>query len=152
MAAERRTVTHIVLAMDRVRGEHRHIRWSAVRNRAVLAFVVSAGAAAAVWALSVPLTGKNEPWDGDGPYYVLALAIAGAISGSLIPKHLGLHYIGAIAGQVAYELAFLKLGALFILGLAFLAGYSIIFLAGAAILATLRADHIAAADSKPERT
>ena len=46
--------------------------------------------------------------------------------------------MGAIAGQVAYELVFLKFGPLFVLGLAFLAGYSTIFLAGVAIVAALR--------------
>jgi hypothetical protein len=65
---------------------------------AVLAFGAAAAAAAAVWALSVPLT----------------------------------------AGQVAYELVFLKFGPLFVLGLAFLAGYSTTFLAGVAIVAALR--------------
>lgn len=49
-----------------------------------------------------------------------------------------MHYAGAIAGQVAYELLFLEVGALFVLGLAFLAGYGIVFLAAAAILAKLR--------------
>ena len=109
-----------------------------MKNRAVLAFGVAAAAAAAVWALSVPLTGKSEPWDAESPYYVLALVVAGVLSGSLVPRHLAWHYMGAIAGQVAYELVFLKFGPLFVLGLAFLAGYSTIFLAGVAIVAALR--------------
>jgi hypothetical protein len=46
--------------------------------------------------------------------------------------------VGAVLGQAAYELAFVKLGPLFILGLAFLAGYSIIFVVAAAIVALLR--------------
>ena len=53
-------------------------------------------------------------------------------------EHLWAHYVGAVLGQAAYELAFVKLGPLFILGLAFLAGYSIIFVVAAAIVALLR--------------
>jgi hypothetical protein len=109
-----------------------------VKNRRVLAFVVAAAAAAAVWALSALLTGKSEPWDSEGPYYFVALAVAGLLSGSLVPKHLVLHYFGALAGQAAYELVFLKPGPLFVLGLVFLAACSIIFLAAAAIAAGVR--------------
>ena len=94
--------------------------------------------AAAVWALSLPFTGKTEPWDAEGPYYFLALAIAGALSGAVIPRHLPIQYIGAVVGQAAYELVFLKFGALFVLGLAFLMGYSIIFLGAAAVIAAFR--------------
>lgn len=100
--------------------------------------VVSASVAAAVWALSVPVTGRAEPWDADSPYYVVALATAGAISGAVLPKHLWAHYIGAVLGQAAYELIFLRVGPLFVLGLAFLAAYSVIFVAVAAIVAYIR--------------
>ena len=100
--------------------------------------MASATLAAVVWALSVPITGQSEPWDAEWPYYLIALAIAGAISGAVIPRHLAAHYIGAVSGQAAYELVFLKLGPLFVLGLAFLAGYTIIFLATAAVAASFR--------------
>jgi hypothetical protein len=109
-----------------------------VKRRALLAIIVSAVLTAAVWALSIPITGRNEPSDADSPYYFVALAIAGAVSGAAVPKHLWPHYVGAVLGQAAYELAFLKLGPLFIVGLAFLAGYSIIFVVAAAIVALLR--------------
>lgn len=108
------------------------------RSRATWAFIISAVLAALVWALSAPFTGKSEPWDAEWPYYFIALAIAGAISGAAIPKHLAAHYIGAASGQAAYQLAFLKLGPLFLLGLVFLAGYTIIFLATAAVVASFR--------------
>jgi hypothetical protein len=93
---------------------------------------------ATIWALSVPATGQSEPWDAEGFYYFAALAIAGALSASIIPRHLPAHYLGVVVGQAAYELAFLKLGPLFVLGLAFLMGYSIIFLGAAAIVALFR--------------
>ena len=66
------------------------------------------------------------------------LVVAGAVSGAVVPKHLWAHYVGAVLGQAAYELAFLKLGPLFILGLVFLAVYNIIFVVAAAIVASLR--------------
>jgi hypothetical protein len=102
------------------------------------AFILSAVTAAAVWALSVPLTGKTEPWDAEGFYYFAALAIAGAVSAFVIPKHLTAHYAGAVVGQVAYELLFLEMGALFVLGLLFLMSYGIIFLGAAALVARIR--------------
>jgi hypothetical protein len=79
-----------------------------VKNRAIWAFIVSAALAAVVWALSVPLTGKSEPWDAEWPYYLISLASAGAISGAVVPKYLGAHYIGAVLGQAAYEVSFLN--------------------------------------------
>jgi hypothetical protein len=111
-----------------------------MKSRVVMALVVSAALSAAVWALSIPLTGKAEPWDAEFPYYFASLVLAGAISGAVVPKHFWAHYVGAILGQVAYALAFLKLGPLFIVGLVFLAGYSFIFVAAAAIVAWLRRD------------
>ena len=110
-----------------------------MKSRLVLAVVLSASLAAVIWALSVPITGYKEPWDAEGPYYYLmGLAIAGAVSGAAIPRHLWAHYVGAVLGQVAYGLAFLKLGPLFIVGLAFLAGYTILFVVAAAIASLLR--------------
>ena len=44
----------------------------------MIALVVSAALSAAVWALSIPLTGKAEPWDAEFPYYFVALVLAGA--------------------------------------------------------------------------
>jgi hypothetical protein len=111
-----------------------------VKKRALLAVLVAAGSSAAIWALSVPLTGKAEPWDAESPYYFVALAAAGGLSGAIVPRHLWAHYLGAVLGQATYELAFLKLGPLFPLGLVFLAGYSLIFLAGAALVASLKGD------------
>jgi hypothetical protein len=109
-----------------------------VRNRDLWAFIVSAGFAASIWALSLSLTGKNEPWDSEGPYYLIALATAGAVSGAIIPRHLGAHYMGAVIGQVAYQLIFIGAGTLFGLGVAFLVGYSGVFIAMVAVVSLLR--------------
>ena len=107
-------------------------------SRAVLAILLAAGLSAVIWALSIPLTGKAEPWDADSPYYFVALAVAGIVSGVVIPKHLWAHYVGAIIGQAAYGLAFLKVGPLFVVGLLFLAVYSVIFFGAAGIASSFR--------------
>jgi hypothetical protein len=104
-----------------------------VKRSALSAAVIAAGLGAAIWALSISITGKEEPWDADWPFYSLALLVGGAISGALVPRHLGMHYLGVVLGQLAYQLAFLKLGPLFIVGFAFLIAYSFIFVAGVAI-------------------
>ena len=109
-----------------------------MKKQAVAALIVSAGLAAAVWALSVAFTGKSEPWDAEAPYYLLGLAVAGVLAGAIVPRPWWAHYVGAIAGLAGYELVFLPLGPLFILGLVFLAGYSIIFAVTAALAASFR--------------
>jgi hypothetical protein len=109
-----------------------------VKKQAAAAFMVSAGLAMAVWALSVPVTGQSEPWDAESPYYFIALAVVGALAGAVVPRPWWAHYAGAMAGQAGYELVFLKLGPLFFLGLVFLAGYSLIFVVAAAFAASFR--------------
>ena len=111
-----------------------------MKSPAVFALVAAAALAAAIWALSIPITGHSEPWDAEALYYPVALGVAGVISGAIIPKHLWAHYVGAILGQVAYEVVFLELGPLFMVGLVFLAGYSSIFVLGAALVAFVRRD------------
>jgi hypothetical protein len=69
-----------------------------VKTRAVLALVVFAGLGAAIWALSIPVTGKSEPCDADSLYYFVALAVAGVVSGAVVPKPLWAHYLGAVLG------------------------------------------------------
>ena len=105
---------------------------------ATFTLLVAALLSALVWALSPILTGHAEPWDANGPYYISALAIVGAVCGGLLPKPLWAHYIGAVLGQVTFELSFLSVGPLFLLGVLFLLGYSIVFLAAAAVAAYVR--------------
>jgi hypothetical protein len=97
------------------------------------ALVVSSVASALVWALSPVLVGHREPWDADGYFYILCLVVSGAIAGLLAPRPLWAHYVGALVGQAGYELLFLQVGPLFVLGIAFLLGYSLIFLVAAAL-------------------
>jgi hypothetical protein len=109
-----------------------------MKARATITLAVAAVSSSLVWVLSPLLTGHAEPWDADGPYFISALAIAGAASGGLSPKPLWAHYVGAISGQAAFELSFLSVGPLFLVGVPFLFGYSIVFLAAAAVAAFVR--------------
>ncbi len=84
-----------------------------------------------IWAMSPAITGRAEPWDAAAPYYLVALLIAGFLSGLLTGKPLWLHYAGVIAGQFLYGLVFLAIGPLILLGVSFLAVYGLLFLAGA---------------------
>jgi hypothetical protein len=109
-----------------------------MKVRAWSTIFVSAVAGGLVWALSPWLTGHREPWDANGLFYIVALFVAGSLAGLLTPKPLWAHYVGAIVGQLGYELLFLRIGPLFILGAAFLLGYCIIFVIGAAVAGQFR--------------
>jgi len=102
-----------------------------MKGGALLALAAAGLASAAIWALSIWLTGHQEPWDVDGFYYIASLLSAGLVSGAIAPRPLWAQYAGSVAGQAIYELLFLKIGPLFVLGLGFLLGYSLLFLAGA---------------------
>lgn len=106
------------------------------RPAATLAF--SAAASALIWILSPWLSGRTEPWDAEGPFYLVALTVAGALSGALAPRPLWAHYVGAFAGQIIYELVALRIGPLFVLGALFLLAYSLVFAAAAAVASFAR--------------
>jgi hypothetical protein len=109
-----------------------------MKPRAWLTVLVSTASAGSVWALSPLLTGHREPWDTDGINYVVALAVAGFVAASIVPRPLWAHYLGALVGQLGYALLFLPAGPFTVLGAAFLLGYSLIFLAAAALAAFAR--------------
>jgi hypothetical protein len=109
-----------------------------MKDRALLAFMVAAVTSALVWAASPWLTGQREPWDADFPFYFVALLVAGAVSGTLAPKPLWAHYLGSFIGQLSYELIFLRIGPLFVLGAMFLLGYCLVFLAAATLVGYIR--------------
>ena len=92
-----------------------------------------------VWALSPWLTGYKEPWDAPGLYYYVALLVAGVVSGFIAAKPLWAHYVGSVFGQFLYGLLFLPMGPLAIVGLLFLALWSLLFLGGAYIGSRIRA-------------
>ena len=110
-----------------------------MRAHAWLTFLVAAVAAVMPWVASPWLTGHREPWDADGLFYIAALVVAGALAGLLAPQPLWAHYLGAFIGQLGYEIIFLRVGPLFILGALFLLGYCVIFVVAAALAGHLRA-------------
>src|SRR4030095_1839044 len=109
-----------------------------MNRRASATFFVAAILSALIWALSPVRSQQAEPWDASGPYYVFALVVAGAISGGLSPKPRWAHYLGAVFGQATFEAVFLSVGPLFVLGLLFLLGYSVVFLVAAAVAGFVR--------------
>jgi len=109
-----------------------------MKRRAALAIIFAAIISAAIWASSPWLTGHKEPWDAESLFYVGSLFVGGLVSGLLIPKPLWAQYAGSVVGQVIYELLFLQIGPLFVLGVGFLLGYSLLFLAGALVGSRVR--------------
>jgi hypothetical protein len=109
-----------------------------MKNRAVPTFMVAAVTSALVWMASPWLTGQREPWDADFPFYLVALLVVGAVSGAFAPKPLWAHYLGSFIGQLGYEVIFLKIGPLFVLGAMFLLSYCLVFLAAATLTGYIR--------------
>ena len=103
-----------------------------MKKELLIDFFLSAAGGAAIWALSPVIVGKPEPWDAESFYYVLALLAVGLLLGVVRPRRFWIHYPGVFFGQLIYMLLFLPLGPLIVMGLVFLAGYSLLSLAGAA--------------------
>lgn len=113
--------------------------WSEpVKTRVWQTLIISALAGVSIWLLTPVLTGHREPWDADGSFYIVALVIAGAVAGALAPKPLWAHYVGSFAGQLAYELIFLHVGPLVVIGAVFLLVYGAVFSMAAALAAFVR--------------
>lgn len=94
-------------------------------------FAVAVLFGALIWALSPAISGRAEPWDADSAYYLFALPVAGFVAGLLAGGPLGAQYAGVILGQSVYGLVFVGVGPLMLLGVAFLAAYGLLYLAGA---------------------
>lgn len=92
--------------------------------------LLAAIAGAAIWVLSPTLAGHAEPWDAESVYYPLSLLVIGVVLGGFRPRRPWAHYLGVFAGQLIFMLLFLPLGALVIVGVVFLALYSLITFAG----------------------
>jgi hypothetical protein len=103
-----------------------------MKRELAINFLFSFVGGATVWALSPFLSGQVEPWDAKGFYYAAALLIVGLIVGLARPNHVWSHYAGIMLGQLTYMLCFLPGSPLIPVGVAILAAYSTIALAGAA--------------------
>ncbi|MBD1919380.1 MULTISPECIES: hypothetical protein [Cyanophyceae] len=105
-----------------------------MKRELAINFLFSFVGGAMIWALSPSLTGQVEAWDAEGFYYSVALLIVGLTVGFARPKHVWSHYPGIVLGQLTYMLFIPVLPgqSLILVGVVFLAVYSIIALAGAA--------------------
>jgi hypothetical protein len=103
-----------------------------------MTLLLAALTSAAIWALTPMLTNHREPWDSEGSFYLVAVGIAGAVTGAFAPKPLWAHYAGSFIGQLGYELIFLRVGPLFLIGAVFLLFYCAIFALAAALAAFIR--------------
>lgn len=65
----------------------------------VLVITVGLFLGALVWAISVPLTGQREPFDGSMLYYGLSTFFAGAVSAMPSPSHWWIGLIAVYLGQ-----------------------------------------------------
>ena len=109
-----------------------------VNTRAGQTLIISAFASASIWLLTPVLTSQREPWDADGSFYIVALLIAGAVAGVIAPRPLWAHYAGSFAGQLGYELVFLRIGSLVLIGAVFLLVYCAVYSLAAALAAFIR--------------
>jgi hypothetical protein len=91
-----------------------------------------------IWLLTPMLTSHREPWDAGGNFYPMALLIAGAMAGAIAPKPLWAHYAGSYIGQLGYELLFLGVGPLVIVGAVFLLGYCGLYSIAAGVAGMIR--------------
>jgi len=105
-------------------------------------FLLGLGLGAAIWLLSPLVTGRREPWDAEGPYYLAALFGSGILGGLFAPQHWLSAAVGIFGGQTLMLLAGVltdpSSGGLWPLGLMFLALYSVVALAGAGLGAGAR--------------
>lgn len=104
----------------------------------IIDVLLAAVAGATIWALSPMVVERVEPWDAESFYYVFALLAVGFALGVFRPHRIWRHYVGVFVGQLVYMLVFLPFGALIVLGVAFLALYSLLAFAGAAVGAAAR--------------
>ena len=65
-------------------------------------FALSIGLGLLIWALSPMLAGHREPWDAQGPYYMVSLFIAGLVPTLIEPKRFWVWPIGVYLGQVLF--------------------------------------------------
>jgi hypothetical protein len=113
-----------------------------LKPRRWLAFLLGLILGAGIWLLSPWITGRSEPWDAEGAYYVGTLFASGAFGGLLIPHHWLSVAFGIFTGQllviIGGVLADPSTGALWPLGVVFLGAYTTLALVGALLSAAAR--------------
>ena len=89
---------------------------------------------AAIWLLSPAITGHREAWDAPGPYFPVALVVAGVIAGALKPCRPWRAGMWIYLGQVTAMLLMSRGDfGLLPLGLVVLVGFTLLSVAAAAV-------------------
>jgi hypothetical protein len=113
-------------------------RWTQISSGLPIGLVLGA----AIWVLSGSISGRSEPWDAPGMYYMGALIGSGALGGLLVPGHWIEVAVGIFSGQaavlVARVLAEPADGGLWPLGILVLGLYTVLALAGAMLGSAVR--------------
>jgi hypothetical protein len=95
-------------------------------------YIVGAALGLALWLIPSTFFGLSEPWDAEGPAYVIALLVAGLLLGFFGPNQLFAAVTGIFTGQLVLllggVLAHPGSDGLWMVGVVFLAGYT--FVAG----------------------
>jgi hypothetical protein len=103
----------------------------------VLAFLLGL----AIWLVPSTFLGQAEPWDGDRPWYALALLISGLLLGYLGSAHSFAAVAGMFGGQLVVLLGRVitspENSALWMVGVVFLAGYTFVATGLGAVLGTV---------------
>jgi hypothetical protein len=71
-----------------------------LQERKFVVFFVAATFGFCIWAFSPLLTGHNEPWDSEYPFYILVSLGGGVGLGLLAPRYITACYLGVWFGQV----------------------------------------------------
>ncbi len=107
--------------------------------RMKLGWLVAGVLGAAIWLLSPVVTGHREPWDAKGPYFLIALLIAGAVMGALQrgrPWRAGMWiYLGQTAAVLVVSRG--DIGLFFPMGMIVLAVFTLLSVASAALVGWL---------------
>jgi hypothetical protein len=78
-----------------------------IPSKARRAFIVGVLCGAAVWALSIPVTGAREPFDSPTMYYPAAMFCAGVVAALPAPGYWWAAVIGIFLGERLYAFAML---------------------------------------------
>lgn len=108
-----------------------------MKNHPAFTFIVAALFGATTWLLAPWVIGHQEPWDGDGTYYFVALLVTGIAAGMISPKPVWALYTGVFIGQFGYQLLFLEVGSLVLVGVGTLLVCGLVFVVAALVASKL---------------
>lgn len=78
-----------------------------IASKAWLTLGAGSFCGAAVWGLSIAVTGVREPFDSNTLYYPAAMFLSGILASSFSPRHWWLAVIGIFAGERLYAFVML---------------------------------------------